>query len=96
MLLSRERMQKRKIKGGNLIGNVWDTAKGTLSPSSKIVSRTLPILRTLLPEKPVQQETKELLQRIKEEVRDISSNPTVRKVLNDKSKAILSNILGKK
>ena len=104
MLLTRERYQKRKVIGGNLIGNVYDKAKGVLSSASKIV--TLPYRATKAILKPAVNKalpyvkqgvkdvaTKEIYNRVRQGVSDISKNPKVKKVLTDRSRAILSNII---
>lgn len=104
MLLTRERYQKRKVIGGNLLGNVYDKAKGVLSSASKIVTLPYRAAKTIL--KPVANKalpyvkqksadvaTKHILNRVRQGVRDISTNPKVKKVLTDRSRAILSNII---
>ncbi|RDD36229.1 hypothetical protein TrispH2_011689 [Trichoplax sp. H2] len=156
MLLQRERYFKKKIIGGNLLGNLFDRAKKVISIGSKIVKNKItPIKKALKPlgnkaiqagkqtitsqakklgdkaiqaskqtitsqakklgdqvvkniinedkavikqiEKVDKKTTKNLMQtfrnRIKDNVTNLSTNPQVRKVLNDKSRAILSNIL---
>ncbi|DAC81747.1 TPA_asm: hypothetical protein [Trichoplax MELD virus] len=156
MLLQRERYFKKKIIGGNLLGNLFDRAKKVISIGSKIVKNKItPIKKALKPlgnkaiqagkktitsqakklgdkaiqaskqtitsqakklgdqvvkniinedkavikqiEKADKKTTKNLMQtfrnRIKDNVTNLSTNPQVRKVLNDKSRAILSNIL---
>lgn len=51
MLLTRKRYQKRKVIGGNLLGNAYDRAKGVLSTASKII--TLPYRATKAILKPI-------------------------------------------
>ena len=105
MLITRERYHKRKIIGGNLLGNVYDRLKGTLSTGSKIITKPIlsvknkilkPVVTKAIPyvtQKAIDSGTKEILNRVKTGIKDVSTNPKVRKVLNDRSRAILSNII---
>ena len=105
MLLTRERYYKRKVVGGNLLGNVFDKSKGLLSSASKIAAVPYRAVKTMLKNQLkqkalpyVQQKakdmvTKNILNRARQGVKDISNNQKVKKVLNDRSRAILSNII---
>ena len=48
MLIERDRHYKRKIVGGNILGNLWNVAKNAFSTFSKFSSKNLPTVRNAL------------------------------------------------
>lgn len=88
MLSQREiRYHKRKIIGGSLLKNVYDKVRKVVSTGSKILSRTGDIAK----------KTKKLVANVSQQIEKIPAItkqlPVITQHLNDRSRAILSNLI---
>ena len=78
-----ERYYKKKIIGGNFLKNVYDKVTNAISTGSKILKRTGEIKKIALP----------LLKKVMNSNKQKEILPTTQSKLNDRSRAILSNLI---
>ena len=82
------RFQKRKIIGGSILKNVYDKVRKVISAGSRIFNR--------IPTGVKSEIKKEVLNRISSSKPDLSNRsrtPKPKPALNDRSRAILSNLI---